>query len=41
MILWEDMYDSVQYVLEKKLDMWKNKMYYNSCLFQCDDVTDF
>ena len=37
MILWEDMYNSIWYVLKKKLDMWKSKMYYDFCLFQCDN----
>ena len=37
MTLWENMYNSVQHALEKKTDIWKNKMYYNSCSFLCDD----
>jgi hypothetical protein len=37
MILWEDMYDFVQHVLKKRLNMQKSKIYYDSCLFLCDD----
>ena len=37
MILWENMYDSVQHVLEKKVDIQKNKIYYNSCSFLYDN----
>ena len=37
MILWKNMYDSVQHVLKKKANTWKNKIYYDSCLFLCDD----
>ena len=36
-ILYENMYDSAQHVLEKRADTWKNKIYCNSCLFLYDD----
>ena len=37
MILWEDMYNSIQHALKKRADTWKNKMYYNSCSFLYND----
>ena len=37
MTLCEDMYDSVQHVLEKRADMQRNKIYCDSCLFLYDN----
>ncbi len=37
MILWEDMYNSVQHALKKRADTQRSKMYCNSCLFLCND----
>ena len=40
-ILWEDMYNSIQHAFEKRADTWKNKIYYNSYLFLCDNDKTF
>ena len=37
MILYENIYDSVQHALEKKADMQRSKIYYDSYLFLCND----